>query len=341
MASEAHIIGGGLAGACLAWRLHWEGVSFTWRDRDHLRRASNVGAGIVNPITGRKFALSWNFPVLLEEAKVFYTRAEKELGTSYFQKRRLYRALKDHRDEQEWDMRSDQEASRPYIGKMVSSQSLPSCYHYSAEIFGEVLQAHQLHIAAFVQASWDYMSAHYECSKNEAPIPWSKSYSSSLTFLAEGATHIHADLFPLEHVHRTKGDVLIIRAPHIPEDLMVKERFFIVPTSRREHFWVGSNYEHEALSDEPSQRLGEILREHLNTRMRCDFEIVDHISAYRPTTVDRKPIVGCHPETSQLVLCNGLGTKGASLGPWTTKTLLEHVFEAKDLPHDISLHRFL
>ena len=58
------IIGGGLAGMALAWRLHERGVPFLIVDRDEPLTSSKVAAGLVAPITGLRLTLNWRYDTL-------------------------------------------------------------------------------------------------------------------------------------------------------------------------------------------------------------------------------------------------------------------------------------
>jgi len=59
------IVGQGLAGSLLAYELMQEGKLVCIVDEHHLGAASAVAAGIINPITGRRFAKSWRIDELL------------------------------------------------------------------------------------------------------------------------------------------------------------------------------------------------------------------------------------------------------------------------------------
>ncbi|MFT5168556.1 MAG: glycine oxidase, partial [Saprospiraceae bacterium] len=53
------IIGQGLAGSLLAYQLLERGKTVQIIDNHHNGASSSIAAGIINPITGRRFAKSW------------------------------------------------------------------------------------------------------------------------------------------------------------------------------------------------------------------------------------------------------------------------------------------
>src|SRR5688572_21919724 len=59
MQVDVLIIGQGLCGTHLSWWLHQEGKSFVVLDDNNENSASKVAAGIINPVTGRRYVYSW------------------------------------------------------------------------------------------------------------------------------------------------------------------------------------------------------------------------------------------------------------------------------------------
>ena len=78
------VLGGGLAGVTLAWRLHGLGASFRVHDRGEPATASRVAAGLLTPVTGQRPALSWRWAELAAEAFAFYPRVEAVTGARFF-----------------------------------------------------------------------------------------------------------------------------------------------------------------------------------------------------------------------------------------------------------------
>jgi glycine/D-amino acid oxidase-like deaminating enzyme len=60
----------------------------------------------------------------------------------------------------------------------------------------------------------------------------------------------------------------------------------------------------------------------------------------RPTSPDRKPILGPHPEFENLVIFNGLGTKGVSLAPYFSDLLAAWLSGLGEIPQVVNIERF-
>ena len=67
---EVLIVGQGLAGTCLAWRMWDRRIKFRLLDRTD-RRDGTAGAGIVTPVTGHGMHLEWQVDRFLDEAVEF------------------------------------------------------------------------------------------------------------------------------------------------------------------------------------------------------------------------------------------------------------------------------
>ena len=78
------IVGQGLAGTQLAWRLFQRGKRVVLIDRDEAVTASKAAAGLVNPITGQRINLSWRLHEFLPVALEFYRYVEDDARDSVF-----------------------------------------------------------------------------------------------------------------------------------------------------------------------------------------------------------------------------------------------------------------
>ena len=70
------IIGQGLAGTFLSWNLYKEGKTFLVIDDGNENSSSKVAAGIINPVTGRRYVNTWMIDELLDFVQIAY----RELG---------------------------------------------------------------------------------------------------------------------------------------------------------------------------------------------------------------------------------------------------------------------
>ncbi len=70
------------------------------------------------------------------------------------------------------------------------------------------------------------------------------------------------------------------------------------------------------------------------------YEIVGHNAGIRPTVKDRRPLVGIHSKHKQLVMLNGLGTRGVMIAPTMAKQLFKYLEDGEPLDSEIDIWRF-
>ena len=96
------IVGQGLAGTLLAWNLRRRGGEVTIADADLPGSASAVAAGIINPVTGKRFVKSWRFDEFFPVARATYLALEQELGVPIWQEQPIVRLLATAEEANDW-----------------------------------------------------------------------------------------------------------------------------------------------------------------------------------------------------------------------------------------------
>ena len=109
------IIGQGLAGTALAWRLWERGVPFVIVDRDEALTCSKVAAGLITPITGMRLTVSWRYTLFYREALGFYRRCIQRLGQRFFFPRGYVRLLKNEAEIAKWHKRRRDPDMQPFL----------------------------------------------------------------------------------------------------------------------------------------------------------------------------------------------------------------------------------
>ena len=80
------IVGQGLAGSVLSYLLMRQGKKVLVIDSFDANSSSQVAAGLVNPITGRRIVKSWMADTLIPFAETFYSAVENEFGKLFYHK---------------------------------------------------------------------------------------------------------------------------------------------------------------------------------------------------------------------------------------------------------------
>jgi glycine/D-amino acid oxidase-like deaminating enzyme len=77
------IIGQGICGTMLSWFLHKEGKNFVVIDDSNENSSSKIAAGIINPITGRRYVTTWMIETVMPFAIETYGELGLHLGTNF------------------------------------------------------------------------------------------------------------------------------------------------------------------------------------------------------------------------------------------------------------------
>jgi glycine/D-amino acid oxidase-like deaminating enzyme len=103
---------------------------------------------------------------------------------------------------------------------------------------------------------------------------------------------------------------------------------------------VGATYEWKDLSDATSEAGKLSLIQKLSKITTRPYKIEAHEAGVRPSSIDRRPIIGKHPEHPQLYIFNGLGAKGVMLAPYFTENFVHCYLQKQTLPAEVDVKRF-
>ncbi len=347
-ATDYIIVGHGIAGSLLGYFLEREGASCLYIDSPQQIGSTQVAAGIINPITGRRFVKSWRVDSLLPTAQELYRQLEKELGISFYHQRALIRTLFNRGDENNWQARMLDDAYAQYFQAEVQLGQIEHCTkpafsylevaHTAQVSIGKLCDSlKRMHKAegTLIETAFD----HDQLEMGPEGVQYGQYQANRIVF-CEGWRSRFNPWFNHLPFGGNKGEVLLIRLPEAKLERMFKHRIFIVPFED-DLYWVGSTSDNNFTDDSPTANGRTYLYDRLTEVLDTPFEVVKHRAAVRPTVKDRRPYLGTHPLHSQLVLFNGLGTKGASLAPFWAKHLSDHLTHGTALDAEVDISRFV
>ena len=340
------IVGQGIAGSLLAWHLEKAKQPYLIIDNNHQTSASKIAAGIINPITGRRFVKSWMIDTFLPFAKSTYQKIEIELGIQVWKDMDIIRFFMSNAEGNNWLTKTTLEGYDKYLKKEKNADFLHQYINDEAGFgtvvgakvdLGKVIKSFQNHFrekGVLISESFDY-----EALKTETNKVVYKEIIAKKVIFCEGFAAFKNPWFAHLPYESAKGEALILRIPNLKTPDIIKKHFFIVPLEN-DLFWFGSNYEWDDLSNEPTEIGRNYLEKELKEILKVDYEVVHHLAAVRPVLKDRRPAIGLHPNNDNIAFFNGLGTKGTSIAPYWANEMMQFLTNGEDIPKEVDVRRF-
>ncbi len=337
------IVGQGLAGSLIAYELLSRNLEFTIVDAPQLSRASKVAAGIINPLTGRKFVKTWMYEDLEKVFTDTYEKLEKLLGGKYLHRKEILRAIPTIKDQNNWDARGLQDEAAKYMSS-VDPDFVVDPALIEKQAYGSV-SAFQLHISKLVSDLRHYLLEDdkiiEEIFQHSALVPTDnhieyKGLQYKGAIFCEGHKVSENPYFNDLPFSPAKGELLIVRISNLKINYILKDHLFLAPI-KDDLYWLGASYEWKEFSDLPTEEKRDWLIQGLEKIVSTSYEIIDHQAGVRPASKFRKPLMGAHRDHSNIFLFNGLGTKGASLGPFWAKHFVDCLLSGSQVSIDVRI----
>lgn len=339
------IVGLGLAGVSFCETLEKNDKSFKVI-ADGSQISSRVAAGMYNPVILKRFSLTWKAKQQMEMVVPFYEGLEGKLKIKLDYKLPVLRRFASIEEQNLWFEASDRNDMRSFL----SSEILPN---KNSRIdapfgFGEVLNTGRIDTKKLLEVYNKYLVEkgwfvnesfeHKILRSSDNGIEY-KALKARRIIFAEGYGLSNNPYFNYLPITGTKGELLTIHAPELKEIRAIKSSIFVIPMGN-DLYRVGATYKWKDKTNTPTQEAKEELLEKLNTFLKCEYEIIDHVAGIRPTVTDRRPLVGRHPEHENLYILNGFGSRGVMIGPYTSKQLFDFIEVQKPLDREMNIERF-
>ena len=338
------IVGNGLAGISFAEIALQNNKSIYVFDNNS-QPSSRVAGGLYNPVVLKRFSEVWKAKEQIDFAFPLYHNIQSKLNVVFDFEMPILRKLFSIEEQNNWFQAADKPNLAPFLDSKLVTTSydcIASPFHY-----GKVNHTGYLEISILIEAYTNYLKL-LNCFSSE-PFDYDnidflenevqyKGIKAKHIIFAEGFG-LHSNPFfndlPLDG---TKGELLIIKAPNLKLDVVIKSSVFMLPIGN-DLYKVGATYDWFDKTNNPTEAGKQELIEKLNELISCDYEIVQHFAGVRPTVKDRRPLVGTHPKYPQLHVLNGLGTRGVMLGPYLANQLFEHIENQLPLEKEIDIIR--
>lgn len=334
------IIGQGLAGSVLAHQLILRNKTVFVIDNNHERSSSKVAAGIINPITGPRLALSDNFNHYYPQAYHYYSLLEQTLGVTLWHELKQHRLIQNQTQADYLQKRFTDTQYQSTIGSTIHSPYFTSDLgsvdiNQSALIDSkQLIQATQnflIENQSYDSRKLDYQQL--EISNNGFGV--GNTFAPHIIF-CEGFQAINNPWLDHLPFKLSKGEILTIKTD-TPVTHLLNWGHWLAPFGDMAK--LGSNYQWNDLTDKPSKLIKSQLIESLYSNTTIEGQITHHEVGIRPTTTQRKPFIGPLNNLNGAYCFNGFGSKGCLLIPHFAELFCEHLLNQTQL--DSSLTQWL
>ncbi|GAA4049352.1 FAD-binding oxidoreductase [Flavobacterium chungnamense] len=338
------IVGSGLAGIAFSEiALQNNKTILVVNNQSH--NSTRIAGGLYNPVILKRFSEVWQASEQLELLYNFYANLEKKLQVKLDYKLPLLRKFYSVEEQNNWFTASD----KPNLSKFLSTNlitkkwnSIPSPFN-----FGEVLYSGYVDTNLLVDSYKQFLinqnsylehTFDYSCLVIEKEFISYQDIKAKHIIFAEGFGMLLNPFFNKLPLDGTKGELLLINAPNLNLEVIMKSSIFVLPIGN-DIYKVGATYNWEDKTNIPTESAKKELIDNLKELITCDFEVIEHYAGVRPTVKDRRPLVGTHPVHKNLHVLNGLGTRGVMLAPAMAKNLYNHIENQIPLDKNIDILR--
>lgn len=311
------IVGQGIAGSLLSYRLLQAGKRVMVLDDGHQGRASRVAGAVINSLSGKQWKPAPDAELFLPIAIETYRELEQLLQKQLIRSLPLYL------------FHTPGEPALPHL-QPVSPQLLDPYFHLTgpldclAETFLVDAAALLDGWAARLQQQGALREDNFDgtqCTFGDE-IDYRDIKAGAIIF-CEGAAARTNPLLKQLPFTANRGEALLLDIPGLPPGAIYhREGLRLAPRSDG-LFWCGSNYTWTFSDLTPDASWRDRTLAALDTWLRIPFQLRDHIVAERPTTAGQVPLLGVHPAYPGVFFLNGLGTRGFSAGPYWTIQLAQ------------------
>ena len=351
MASQRYIIvGAGLAGCLIAWRLEQAGQHVTLIGSTQLPGASEVAGGIINPVTGRWMTKSWQFDTCIEQAAQTYCELEKQFGIKLYHPVSFVRFCQNETDVKRIQRRMRNPRYANVLGDYNPVNKAQTTFNDKHGNF-QIKQAAHVELSLLLQTLRNHFTqqkqfqdavfVHDDLKKKHATWRYHDLEADHIVF-CEGTGIRENPWFKQLPLTPVKGETITFECDtlELPQTIYHYGKWLLPVQSNQ--FRVGATYDDRDLSEAPTETGKEQLLASIRAFLHNQHapKIMQHTAGLRPCTQDFRPFVGSHPADTGIHVFNGLGSKGTLLAPEMVRRFLNYLLKGLPLDNEIDCKRY-
>ncbi len=350
MHTENLIVGLGIAGINLCHQLERAGRSFTVVDPCPDSSSSLIAGGIYNPIVIKRKVKTWKADELFAFLVPHYREMEAVLGTEFLHHDfPILKPISSAHELDEWQTAIEHEEVVPYVTEVVRERPKGPfqdavCGHVTIGHCGflrtdEAILAYRDHLRRSGRLL-EVQFVHAKLKSETGGVRY-EGLTADRVIFCEGRFISENPWFNWLPMRPTKGQMLTVSTKAaLTPDHVYNQQFYLFPTREHGKFRLGATYEWGDLNEETTDSAREELLSRTVRALNLEMEVLDQQAAIRPNVADRRPLIGRHPEITNVFLFNGMGSKGVMLAPFFANQLVDHIYSGTPLDSEADLNRF-
>ncbi len=338
------IVGQGLAGSLLAWELIQRNKKVMIVDNNQLN-ASQVAAGLINPVTGMRFVKSADVDITLPFAIKYYQHLAQYFKQSFYVEKAMFRLLRNKKEQLACYQRLQDPTYQQYLGGIMSNNADITAdfgilkQHLTGYLLTvpllAALKSYFINLNAYIKAE-----IHYDEIKLVPSLHW-KHISAKHIIFCEGHRAINNPWFSNLPFQLVKGEIITAMANHKIQQAILNYGRWFIPLDDLQ-FKTGASFDTDNINTTITHQAKNTLIDSL-TQVYPALNI-QHITnqqaGVRPTTLDKMPFVGRHPKQPNMLIFNGFGAKGSLQIPWHCQMLAEHLINNQTISSTSNVQRY-
>ncbi len=341
---EYIVVGLGIAGVSFCEQLLRNGKSFVLFDGTQ-KGATFYSGGVFNPIVLKRFNAAWNAKSFFPTAVSFYRELTVKLEHEIFIETPIYRIFKSIEEQNNWTVASDKREMQQFLSSKFINNDNPRILTPFG--YGKVKGSAQISVIEFLSLYKELLinnnsfipeSFQYELLKIEKDEVAYKDLIAKKIVFADGAAAIHNPFFPKNGLICNKGEYLIIDAPELKLNVLLKGALYVIPLGSS-HYKVGATYSRDDSSLMTTGAAKVEIISKLKSMIDCPFEVIGHTAGVRPTTRDRRPLLGNYGKYGSIAFLNGLGSRGFLMAPLLAEILYKNLEKGMVIPKEMDINR--
>lgn len=304
------IIGQGLAGSLLAWELQQRGCKVMVIDNG-LENASQVAAGLINPVTGMRLVKSAEVEHLLPCALRCYEHLSQFFKQDFYIEKPMHRLLDNELLLTNAHKRLADPAYDGYVKTIITNPA--HCYleqqqtgYLRTRLLVSCLKQYFIEQGCYRQSA-----VNYEDIQLLPSLSWQGMSFKKILF-CEGHHATHNPWFSWLPFQLVKGEILSLQHQSPLPDVIYNFGDWLIPLDKQ-RIRLGASFDREHLNTVPTQLAKKALLQSLKHSGidLSELTVIDQLANIRPCTLDKQPFIGEHPRQPQLAIFNGFGAKGS------------------------------